>query len=368
MSPLRVLVVAPWGERAGGAEEMLSTLLRHLDRSVVEPEVVFLGDGQFVREVVGLGIPVWVMPSGRLRDVHRFVRTIARLARLMREREPDVVLAWSAKAHLYAGGAAVIAGRRSMWWQHMIPDGHWLDRLATVVPASAIGCSSQACAHGQKRLWPRRRTFVVYPGVELRQPDRSLTREQFGIPADATVVGIVGRLQPWKGQDRVIRAVAELRNEGVPAFALVVGGAAFGLSKDYASGLRRLAHDLDVEGHVCFTGQVGDAWPYYSLMDVFVSASEMEPFGIVIVEAMAAGIPVVAKASGGAAEIVTNGLTGLAVEHEDLTSALRRLTQDPVLTRSLVAAGSHVAIRFAAAASARAFAEIVSVSLERSRQ
>ena len=292
-SPLRVLIVARWGERDGGAEEMLWVILRHLDRSIVDPEVGFLSHGPFVDEVASLGIRTFVVTAGRLRNPFAYARTVARLARIIRRNRPDVVVAWSAKVHSIRVSAAALVGRRqsTVWWQHAIATGHWLDRLATLVPAGEIGCSSRACERAQLRLWPRRQTFVVFPGVEARESTVVVTRREFGIPGDAWVVGIVGRLQPSKGQHRVIRAVAELRGHGVPALALIVGGSAFGFTADYSTELRQLAIDLAVEDDVVFSGQVKDAAPFYPLMDVFVNASEAEPFGIAVVEAMAAGCP-----------------------------------------------------------------------------
>ena len=143
MRPVRLLIVAPWGERVGGAEEMLWTILRHLDRTQIQPEVGFLSPGPFVDEIASLGITSWSMPATRLRNPVGDARTVVALARRFRSSRPDVVLAWSAKAHVYVGVAALMARYhgRVLWWQHAIASGHWLERLATVIPAHGVGCS-----------------------------------------------------------------------------------------------------------------------------------------------------------------------------------------------------------------------------------
>lgn len=337
---------------------MLWMFLRHLDRTQIEPEVGFLSPGAFVDEVTKLGISTWSMHASRLRNPFGYIRTVTGLAARLRNERPDAVLAWSAKAHVYLGAAALVARSRSrvLWWQHGITTGHWLDRLATLVPADGIGCSSHACEAAQTRLAPRRRTFVAYPGVELAQAACPITRDELGIDTGAFVVGIVGRLQPWKGQSKVIHAVAELRRRRVPAVALIVGGSAFGLSLGYASELNDLSQHLGVAKWVVFTGQVPEAGPYYPLMDVVVNASTREPFGIAIVEAMAAGRPVVAFADGGPAEIIENGVGGVLVPEDGLVAALAAFEADPVFAASVGSKGrERVRATFGAKAATTAF-------------
>ena len=371
MIPIRVLIVAPWAERAGGAEEMLFTILRNLDRKAIEPEVGFLSSGPFIDEIRRLGISVWSMPSSRLRDPMASGRTVRGLSRMLRRGRYDVALAWSAKVHLYLGLAALMARRNVSiaWWQHSIPTGQWMDRLATLIPADAIGCSSRAGEQAQSRLFPRRTTFVVYPGVELTAEGQRLTRERVGVDDNAWVVGSVGRLQRWKGQDKVIRAVAELRGAGIDAEALIVGGTAFGFAVAYERELHDLSESLGIAGSVTFTGEVADATPYYPLMDVAVNASTAEPFGIAVVEAMAAGRPVVAFSGGGPDEIIKDGESGILVAENQLVGALTRLYADPERLAALGHAARKRARRFdAASSSARFVVEMERLVLSRARE
>src|SRR6266511_5846776 len=169
---MKLLVTVPWAERAGGAENVLWTFLRHVDRSRIEPSLVFFEDGAFAREVEGLGMQTAVLSSGRLRELRRAARVVRALAEIIRRDRPDLILDWSAKTHLYGATAAAVAGAadRVMWWQHGIPDGHWLDRLATALPSRAIGCYCGEARHAQARLRPRRPSFVVHPGIDAPSP------------------------------------------------------------------------------------------------------------------------------------------------------------------------------------------------------
>jgi glycosyltransferase involved in cell wall biosynthesis len=331
----RVLVITPWGERLGGAEEMLWLALSHLDRSRLEPSVVFLGPGPFEREVAATGIATEVVPAGRLRQPGAAWRAVRELRASIARQRPELVLSWSAKAHLYA---AVAAGRTSaavVWWQHTTPQGHWLERLATTLPASAIGCSSEAGREEQAKLRPARRLFVVNPGIAVGADPvagNPTLRGELAIGPESVVIGIVGRLQPNKGQDRFLRALAILAERGHDVHGLVVGGDAHGLSPDYVPRLDRLVAELDLAGRVTMTGQVDDARPYLELMDVAVNASDQESYPLSLLEAMAARAVVVTAGRDGRREIVEDGVTGVltrGVEPTEIAAAVAPLVEDP---------------------------------------
>jgi glycosyltransferase involved in cell wall biosynthesis len=322
---------------------MLWAFLRHVDRRRLEPVVVFLQDGPFEREVAGLGISTLVRDAGRLRDIGWFARVVRRLAGDLRRERPDVVLDWMAKTHLYGAPAATLAGMpdRLVWWQHGLPSGHWMDRLATALPARAVGASSHASAREQRRLWPRRSTFVVHPGIDEAalgaHDDVADLRKALSLPAGKSLIGCVGRLEPGRRQHELLRAVATLRARGADVHALVVGGDALGLSGGYEDGLTRLVGELALDGAVTFTGHVPNAAPYIAMLDLLVQPGP-ESFGIAVLEAMALGVPVVAANAGGAKEIIEPGRSGLLVAAGDevgLADAVERLVGDPQLRTRL---------------------------------
>jgi glycosyltransferase involved in cell wall biosynthesis len=346
---LRVLVTVPWGQRLGGAEAMLQMILDGAKRRGHEFELVFFEDGPWPQELARDGFRVEVIEVGRLRQARRTLTSIVRLAKLLRRRRPDLILDWSAKTHVYGAPAAMLAGLRGrlVWFQQVIPDGHWIDRVATALPAAAVGCYSNAAAHAQERLRPKRRTFVVAAGTPV--PAQALTSPlPLELPAGAVVVGLVGRLQEWKGQDRALRAQAILRDRGHPFHLLIVGGDSYGLSPEYASSLTALVDSLGLAGAVTMTGEVPDAGPYIERMDVLVNASDPEPFGIVLLEGMARSVAVAAVDSGGPAEFVEDGHTGVLARSgapADLADALEPLVRSPQLRERLGAAGHERYLR-----------------------
>ncbi|HYB24342.1 MAG TPA: glycosyltransferase, partial [Solirubrobacteraceae bacterium] len=256
---MRILVTVPWGSRLGGAEEMLQLAVEGAGEYGHEIELVFFQAGPWPEELARAGFHVEVIVAGRLRQPHRLLATVVRLARTMRRRQPDLILNWMTKTQLYGSPAAVLAGMsdRVVWWQHGTPGEDWPDRLATWLPAIAIGTTSSTVARAQARLRPHRETFVVAAGARI--PDPAREQPPLELPRELPVVGIVGRLQPWKGQDRLLRAQALLRERGCDLHVLIVGGDAYGLSSEYAASLPRLIDELGLRGHVTMTGQVPDA-------------------------------------------------------------------------------------------------------------
>lgn len=363
---MKLLITVPWNARLGGAETMLWNLLRNLDPGRVETTVVFFEPGPFEREVAALGqVETVVVPVGRLRQVDRAVRAVRELAAVMRERQPDLIVNWAAKAQIYAATAALTAGLgdRLVWWQHAIPSGHWMERWATLLPARAVGCSSSVAAREQARRRPAREVFVVHPGIEAGTV-APLDRRELGIPPDRLILGIVGRLQPWKGQHRFLEALAELRRRGHDVHGLVVGGDAHGLSPDYPPYLERLVTELGLGDRVTMTGQVADPRSYVAAMDILVNASVAEPFGIVVVEGLSQAVPVVAVGDGGARDIIEDGISGILIERPDallLTEALEALVLDPDRRARIGRAGRE---RFLAHFTAAAMAEKLEAQFE----
>jgi glycosyltransferase involved in cell wall biosynthesis len=339
---VRIVITVPWWERLGGAEAMLHTVLQGAPPSEHEIELIFLKDGPWPAELRAAGMCVEIVESGRVRQPHRVVATIFRLASLFRARRPDVILNWAAKTQFYGSPAAVLAGMsdRVVWWQHSIAGRHWLDLSANALPARAIACYSTAAAVAQQRLWPHRETIVIPAGANPRVEGAG--EHPLQLPEGVPIVGIVGRLQAWKGQDRLLRAQALLRARGHELHLVIVGGDSYRLSPDYAASLPPLIAELGLQGAVTLAGEVDDAMPFIEQMDVLVNASDPEPFGIVLLEAMAAGLPVVAVDSGGPPDIVERERTGMLARSgspADLADALEPLLGSSELRRRLGEAG-----------------------------
>lgn len=343
---LRALIGVPFGRRAGGAESMLTALLRRRAEAGIEPLLWFGEDGPYRREVEALGVEAVVAGGPRA--------AIPRVCSLVRDREPDVLVSWLPRAHLVTGPVAALTGRRarSVCLQHIVADGNWRHVVGYAMPTAAVIATSATSAAGQRRLRPRRPVGVVRPGVEEPAGGERADLGALGLDPSRPTAVLVGRLVAWKGAERLLDAVLEVRAGGVPLQLVVVGGE----DRNEADGTeeRLQARAAGLEG-IALTGQVEDALPYVRAADVLVNASDPEPFGISVVEAMALRVPVLAVANGGPLEIVEDGVSGVLVPTgaaAHLAEGLRRVLADP--SRTVTAARQAYEDRFTAARMAAA--------------
>ena len=183
--------------------------------------------------------------------------------------------------------------------------------------------------------WPAAKGSVVYDGLDMadysRLYDVAQMRAEMGLSSDDFVVGNVGRLVGWKGQDIFIRALAAISRQTPNLKALIVGRPDPG-QESYLEELKALTIACGLERQVVFTGFCLEVPRLLSAMDVVVhSSSDPEPFGLVVIEGMAAGKPVVATRAGGPLESISDGVDGLLVppgDSEAMARAILSLYQD----------------------------------------
>jgi glycosyltransferase involved in cell wall biosynthesis len=196
-------------------------------------------------------------------------------------------------------------------------------------------------------------TDRFHPGP--RDPE---LRARFGADPRAPIVGIVGRIDPEKGVDTVVRAVAALTGDAARSQLAVIGGAGLDTG-DYEERVRSEAADL-LGDRVRFTGPLGDMPGALRSLDVVINASAAEPFGLSLLEAQASGVAVIGTAAGGIPEFVVDGETGLLVPPGDapaLAVAVGRLLDDATLRERLGRNGrSEVEARYGLAGRADAVA------------
>ncbi len=343
-APVRALFVdhAP---ALGGAEHSLLLLFDCLDRNQVTPLLACV-PGPLQERAEALGVPCrpMAMPKvrGHLLGPWRLLRGAVALARLARREGVDLLCANTVRASLYAALAARLARLPLVWYvRDILTPGLYTRTMSRC--AAAVVSVSRAAAE------PLGVEAVIVPNGVLADAFaadgvRALQmRARWGVPADAPLVGMVGRMRPWKGQEHFLRAMALVAEQQPDAWFVLVGGAIFEEREPYLPSLRHLAETLALGDRAVFGGQVEDVATAYAAMDVVVHCSvEPEPFGRVVIEAMAASRPVVAYNWGGPHEIIVPGETGLLVPPGDIAclgEAVLSLLRDPARRRAMGAAG-----------------------------
>lgn len=348
-------------EALGGAERSLLFLMQYLDRERFTP-ILACNESPLAEEVRTAGLDVTIVPMPRLRDISMAPVALLRGARMLvdviRGRDVAIVHSNVMRASFYAASAARWTGRPFIWHVRDIHTEAWYLRLMCVLAHRAIAIS-QAVA---TPIPCSDKVAVIYNGLVLDDfnpaPDRSEICKEFHLPPDVPVVGTVGRVRPWKRHDLFVR-MAALVNRSLPdAHYAVVGDTVFPAGHDYLGELRALALDLGLIDRVVFPGFRSDIAQVLATLDVVVHTADAEPFGRVLIEAMAVGRPVVAFANGGVPEIVIDGVTGFLVrpgDIEGMADAVISLLTDPDRRHAMGTAGRRrVEAHFDARQTARA--------------
>jgi glycosyltransferase involved in cell wall biosynthesis len=241
------------------------------------------------------------------------------------------------------------------------PYHFWMDRTLAGISRKVI-CVSRKVEEFYLRKVPelRSKTVVIYNGIdaEFFKPagKRDQARERLGVPGERFLAGTIGRLVPQKRQQDLLLAIERLKKAGRN-----VGGVLIGEGPE-RSKLEEKVRALGLEKEIIFTGFCDDTPALYSGLDAFVLCSEREGFPMTLLEAMAAGVPVVATDVGGVSECVEHEKTGLLIpagEPEAIADALLRLAEDLSLRDRLVKnAGERVRQEFSIARMARRHEEV----------
>lgn len=365
---------------AGGSVVSLYELVCGLDASCYEPVILFYGPNPYRERFRALGVRVITLSerqpygspsadSGRdiAASLSRYSRRLAtgyreakqffllgsrdwplawRLLRLIREEAIDLVHNNNSLSGNRASVmAARLAGVPQVCHVRMLQELLFFERHVLAGFVDSFVYISKAVEQRYLDLGiPAGRGDVVYNPINLGVFERTdhiaELRSELGLVDQDRVISNVGRLDWWKGHDYFLQAMAKVIQLCPSTKALIVGASdSTPRNRDYCERLQQLAVDLGISDHVIFAGFRADIPRIMAVSDVVVhSASEPEPFGRVIVEAMAAGRPVVATAAGGVLDIVEDQVTGLLVPLKDASSmaqAIQQLLRDPMQAKAM---------------------------------
>ena len=357
-SPIRILYVHHNADTYGASRSLLR-LLGRLRRDRFQPLVLLAEQGPLKEKLEALGVEVQVdRVSVITRPVFRswrivpfllaFPISVFRIWRTIRQKRIAIVHT-NTGVILSAGLAAKLAGVPHVWhirdWFQEFR-ALWRPFSKYILWASHRVLAVSHAVAGQFPSSPK--VEVIHNGFSLdefavpRDELRRAFRAKFQL-GDEFVVGCVGRIK-WvrKGQEVLVRAAALLAKRGINAKYLIVG-APFPGNESHLTQLQTLIREVKLESQVVLTGELEDPRPAYAAMEVFVLPSaQPEPFGGVVMEAMAMGLPVIATRIGGSIDQVADGVTGFLIPPSDpeaLAARIERLCRDHALRSRMAQAG-----------------------------
>jgi glycosyltransferase involved in cell wall biosynthesis len=339
MPPERILVVID-GMEVGGSQRQISHLLAGLDRSRWQPELLYFRESSFlVDALVQAGVKLHHLPKRGRVDA----RFLMEFAALLRRGDYALVHAFSLTAELWSLLAVMASGCRPglvasernqyldkpawYWWLKRFVLGH----CVAVVANSKAG----AVATARRTRLPASLFDIVVNGVDDVSPMTADGREELrgniGAPAGRVAGLFVGRLVPQKNLECLVAALAMLDPEQRPWIALAGDG-------PLRDRTEQLAREAGVLADVRFLGVRSDTVRLMQAADFLVLPSRFEGLSNALLEAMAAGCPVIASAVGGTPELIEDGRSGLlfpADSADALSACMARLCADPTLRTRL---------------------------------
>jgi len=319
--------------QVGGAEKILVELAAHLHRQGVSVAVCSLkAKGPYSTVLEALGIQVHSLnmnDTQALRGILSYLMCLPRLIRVIAKVKPQIVHAFLFRANLLSRIASRLCGVPANISSIRIIENDrrfyfLLDRWTSFMVTQHLAVSERVKeATCQRSGIPLHRVKVICNGVDLKHcpqapgecadagPTGAKLAANLGILPGDRVCGTVARLRPQKGISYLLQAFMLLAQR-FPALKLLIVG-----DGPEQSSLESLACQLGIRDRVVFAGLAASPWPYLNLMDVFVLPSLYEGLPNAVLEAMAAGVPVVATDVGGVAEIVEDQLTGLLIRPRD---------------------------------------------------
>jgi sugar transferase (PEP-CTERM/EpsH1 system associated) len=331
----------------GGAERIVEQLATRLSPDRYNVKVACLYDPEAIgTKIRAAGIPVINLDMRGKWDL----RAPYRLFRLLRRENIQILHAHLFHANLLAATLGKLARIPIIiTTRHSVeiggPGREWLNRLVKPLHDVAVMVSRQVHKTERHRSGVKADKIVEIPGGvhvdTFAQVDRKSIerlRHKWDLGTKVAIVGTVGRFAEPKGYSYLLEAMVELRNQNANIRALLVGDGPL------RPAMEEKAEALGLSDTVVFTGIRRDVPEILALLDVFVLPSLWEGLPIALLEAMAAGLPVVATRVGGVPEVVVDGATGLLVPPrapEALSKAILKLLQDPDLRQKMGQAGQE---------------------------
>jgi len=298
----------------GGAEYCLLDLLTYLTGSNLVP-ILACSSGELSKAADNKNIRVHKLcfPKLRFNPLAPLAlwRVSSKLLDIIRSERIDLIHSNTARASVYTAIAAKRSGIPLVWHVHDLFSQKIYPRLMCQMSSKVITVSDFIAAP----LPCKEKICVIPNGVDPVQFSGKLDilRQELGLRNDIPLVGCAGRLRRWKGFHHFLESAALVLKELENAHFVIIGGRVFDKQFDYPNYLKKRTSELGIEKHVSFIGHRNDLPEILGSLDLLVHTAQKEPFGRILIEAMASRLPVVAFHDGASPEIIIENETGYLV-------------------------------------------------------
>jgi len=329
----------------GGVESVLLTFAEFAGTCPeFHQEFALAFNGPFADALRATGAIVHILPEAQLRHPLSVIRSRRQLRRLIVDRKFDAVISQSTWCQVVFAPVAKRLKVPLIFWMHNNFDGHWLQRLAARNSPDLTICNSAFTRATLPDVYPYTPSRIIYCPVrplKAEPSDRLQRRQELAAAPETVVILMASRTEAWKGHFNLLRAAAQIRT-GTDWIVWIAGAPQTPEEKIYFDSVRAEAERLQIAERVRFLGHRSDVPALMCAADIFCQPNQdPEPFGVVFVEALQAGVPIVTYSMGGPQEILDQNC-GILVPPGDLaalSAALVRLIEDSGLRAKLGAAG-----------------------------
>lgn len=322
------------GAELYGADKVLLSLISNINKNKFFPIVVLPNDGPLVEEIKKKGVDVYIEDYPILRRKFfnlkgifaypfQYMRSYIKLSKYIRKFEIDLVHV-NTTAVLQGIFIKIFLKKKIVWHIHEILENpHFLFKLTSFFIgkyADDVVVVSKAVKNHliSSKLIKESKVSVVYNGVDNTiynsNHDINYLYDEFGLSKNNIVIGMVGRVNSWKGQEHFLQAISSILKKNSDVYGILVGGV-FDNESYRMENLKNQIADLNISQQVIVEDFRNDIPAIYDLFDIFVLPStNPDPLPTVVLEAMASGKPVIGYSHGGVTEMVENGYNGFLCE------------------------------------------------------
>lgn len=336
----KVAIVFSGAKYRGGMETYLINLFSYVDKSKVELNLFSLGQWDLVKRIEALGFSPKVFSARRIR-----IKTIFEIAKELRKGRYDLVVSQGVVANTYARAASIFSGVPNLITVHSALTHDYsnlfikfcyftIDRLLRWRTKEYITVSEFLKTNLVKSGIDEKRVTVIYNGLDQMLAINGQTQDKN--KKNQIIIGSIGRLHSVKNYSSLIRAISLLNNKKIK---LEIAG-----DGPERVGLEKMIIELGLSDQVTLLGHIDNINDLFPRWDIYIQPSLSEGFGLTVVEAMTAGLPVIVTPKGALTEIVEDGKSGIITKNEEpkgLMDAVQKLINNRSLAQKL---GSKAAV------------------------